>query len=338
MSVAIQFMLTSVGQLAVWNAKKNGLSLDLTHIQLGSGNRTPDGLEVALVQPQEAAAIAGGSQITPTQVRMAALFSSNAEYEIREIGLWAGNPATAGSVLVGYWSQAAGVLAIKAAGVDFVFSHDMVLDGAVPAGTLNILADTSQAPLLAMIAAHEAKANPHPQYALATDLTTVIPAGTEAFFATPTAPTGWLKENGAAVSRVAFARLFAAIGTRYGAGDGVNTFNVPDARGEFFRALDDGVALILVVSWGRPNPVRRYVSSRRTRRITCSLSCNSLGNILMRWSTSTRRCGNTCWGHTGLRAAMRAMLIRTARSGRATSRGSPASNTEGPQYENLLSL
>lgn len=55
-----------------------------------------------------------------------------------------------------------------------------------------------------------------------------------------TAPTGWLKANGAAVSRKAYANLFAAIGTIYGAGDGFNTFNLPDLRGEFVRGWDDG--------------------------------------------------------------------------------------------------
>ena len=55
-----------------------------------------------------------------------------------------------------------------------------------------------------------------------------------------TAPSGWLKANGAAVSRTAYASLFAAIGTTFGAGDGVNTFNLPDLRGEFIRGLDDG--------------------------------------------------------------------------------------------------
>lgn len=166
MSAVINFKLTAAGQLAAWNAKKTGLSLDLTHIQLGSGNRVPDGTEVALLQAKEFAVIGGGSQITSTQVRMAALFSSNLGYEIREVGLWAGNPANAGSVLVGYWSQAAGLLAVKVGGVDFMFSHDMVLDGALEAGSLNILADTAQAPLLGMIAAHEGKADPHPQYAV----------------------------------------------------------------------------------------------------------------------------------------------------------------------------
>jgi phage-related tail fiber protein len=55
-----------------------------------------------------------------------------------------------------------------------------------------------------------------------------------------TAPPGWLKANGAALSRTAYSQLFAVIGTTYGAGDGFNTFNLPDLRGEFVRGWDDG--------------------------------------------------------------------------------------------------
>lgn len=68
----------------------------------------------------------------------------------------------------------------------------------------------------------------------------MAPAGEVSYFARTTAPTGWLKANGAAVSRTAYADLFAAIGTAFGAGDGVNTFNLPDLRGEFLRGWDDG--------------------------------------------------------------------------------------------------
>ena len=66
------------------------------------------------------------------------------------------------------------------------------------------------------------------------------PAGTVIYTARSTAPTGYLKANGAAVSRSTYATLFAAIGTVYGAGDGSTTFNVPELRGEFARGLDDG--------------------------------------------------------------------------------------------------
>lgn len=64
--------------------------------------------------------------------------------------------------------------------------------------------------------------------------------GEVAFFARTTPPSGWLKANGAAISRTTYAALFAAIGTTFGAGDGRTTFNLPDLRGEFIRGLDDG--------------------------------------------------------------------------------------------------
>jgi len=49
-------------------------------------------------------------------------------------------------------------------------------------------------------------------------------------FAMPVAPAGWLACDGAAYSRVTYANLFAVIGTTFGGGDGVNTFNVPNAK------------------------------------------------------------------------------------------------------------
>lgn len=71
-------------------------------------------------------------------------------------------------------------------------------------------------------------------------LRALAPAGQVAHFARTSPPAGWLKCDGAAVSRATYARLFAAIGTTFGAGDGTTTFNLPDARGEFLRGLDDG--------------------------------------------------------------------------------------------------
>lgn len=62
----------------------------------------------------------------------------------------------------------------------------------------------------------------------------VIPAGAVLPFAR-VAPAGWLFCNGTAVSRSAYASLFAAIGTTFGAGNGSTTFNLPDLRDEFIR-------------------------------------------------------------------------------------------------------
>lgn len=49
--------------------------------------------------------------------------------------------------------------------------------------------------------------------------------------ANTSAPSGWQICDGTAISRAGNPRLFAAIGTTYGVGDGSTTFNVPDLRG-----------------------------------------------------------------------------------------------------------
>ena len=67
-----------------------------------------------------------------------------------------------------------------------------------------------------------------------------LPPGMVMYFANQTAPGGWLECNGTAVSRLIYDDLFDAIGTVYGAGDGITTFNLPDLRGEFVRGWDNG--------------------------------------------------------------------------------------------------
>ena len=54
------------------------------------------------------------------------------------------------------------------------------------------------------------------------DLSALIPPGTIIHYAGRTVPSGWLICNGANVSRTDYAALFAAIGTIYGAGNGVD--------------------------------------------------------------------------------------------------------------------
>ncbi|CAF4097021.1 unnamed protein product [Rotaria sordida] len=51
-------------------------------------------------------------------------------------------------------------------------------------------------------------------------------------------PARWLRCDGLPVSRTSYARLFSVIGTLYGGGDQVTTFNLPDFRGRFPLGLD----------------------------------------------------------------------------------------------------
>jgi microcystin-dependent protein len=52
-------------------------------------------------------------------------------------------------------------------------------------------------------------------------------------FGSATPPTGWVLCDGTAVSRVDFAALFSVIGTTWGAGDGLTTFNLPNLVDRF---------------------------------------------------------------------------------------------------------
>ena len=81
-----------------------------------------------------------------------------------------------------------------------------------------------------------------------------IPAGAVMPFAGNVAPAGWLKANGATVSRTTYPKLWAwAQGSgnlaasegakapgQFGPGNGSSTFSLPDLRGEFVRGLDEG--------------------------------------------------------------------------------------------------
>jgi microcystin-dependent protein len=95
--------------------------------------------------------------------------------------------------------------------------------------------------------------------------------GQVVYFARNTAPEGWLKCNGATISRTTYAELFNAIGTTFGAGDGESTFQLPDLRGEFIRGWDDGRG----VDSGRAFGVSQGDS---TKRPNTSFTTNNQGN------------------------------------------------------------
>lgn len=55
-----------------------------------------------------------------------------------------------------------------------------------------------------------------------------MPIGTVILFSGATIPQNYLVCDGSAISRQTYSDLFEAIGTVYGAGDGVDTFNIPN--------------------------------------------------------------------------------------------------------------
>ena len=63
-------------------------------------------------------------------------------------------------------------------------------------------------------------------------------SGMVGMFAGTSCPAGWVKADGSSMDAATFPGLYGAVGNTYG-GSGT-TFSVPDLRGEFLRAADDG--------------------------------------------------------------------------------------------------
>lgn len=80
-----------------------------------------------------------------------------------------------------------------------------------------------------------------------------VPTGAICFFATTAIPTGWLLCNGSNVSRTEYAALFAAIGTKFGAGDGSTTFTLPNLDERFIEGTTDTAKVGQYLEAGLPN-------------------------------------------------------------------------------------
>lgn len=66
-----------------------------------------------------------------------------------------------------------------------------------------------------------------------------LPTGSFIYFGGIDVPDGYLLCNGANVSRTTYANLFAVIGTKYGEGDGVTTFTLPNLDGRVLQGTND---------------------------------------------------------------------------------------------------
>ena len=81
----------------------------------------------------------------------------------------------------------------------------------------------------------------------------LFPTGIYGYMDTEDVPSGWLLCNGAAVSRTTYAKLFAAIGTRNGVGDGSTTFNLPNAHGRVLQGTTNVADVGKLIEAGLPN-------------------------------------------------------------------------------------
>ncbi|OXS23481.1 hypothetical protein CGU37_04375 [Pseudomonas fluorescens] len=101
---------TAKGLDEVLQAKNQGLKGEITHIGAGTGRYYPDGSEVALRDERQRVAIVDYEDLGNHQLRMAALFDGDGEYEIGEFGFY-----LASGTLLAVYSVAGKLLTYKAA-------------------------------------------------------------------------------------------------------------------------------------------------------------------------------------------------------------------------------
>lgn len=84
-------------------------------------------------------------------------------------------------------------------------------------------------------------------------LLSAVPTGTILPFAGKTVPSGFMACNGGTISRTTYAKLFAAIGTAWGAGDGSTTFKLPDWRNRTVMGANNANEVGTYLESGAPN-------------------------------------------------------------------------------------
>lgn len=80
-----------------------------------------------------------------------------------------------------------------------------------------------------------------------------LPVGFIVPFGGSSTMTGWLYCDGSAVSRTTYAKLYAAIGTNWGAGNGSTTFNIPNIADRVLQGASSTNPLGTYKSAGLPN-------------------------------------------------------------------------------------
>lgn len=128
------------------------------------------------------------------------------------------------------------------------------------------------------------------------DLTGQSQVGDIKFVTKNVAPSGWLKANGATLTRATYPALWAAVdpstGGAGGVGNGTTTFTIPDIRGEFIRGWDDS----------RGVDSGRVFGSAQADEFESHVHFQSVGNVDGRF-TATGSGGASTLGATNTGAA-----------------------------------
>lgn len=109
---------------------------------------------------------------------------------------------------------------------------------------------------------------------------------------------GYLLCNGQAVSRTGYSRLFSAIGTNFGDGDGNTTFNVPDYRGAFLRGFGGDSASSMYVKQDYQNSDHYHIFGANSGNNNGTFGASNAG-VSANMPDITQQSGVRGWNGSG---------------------------------------
>ena len=108
---------------------------------------------------------------------------------------------------------------------------------------------------------------------------TTTPVGTILPWSQATAPNGFLKCDGSAVSRATYAALFEVVGTTYGSGDGSTTFNIPNLTSRVPVAANTSTSVGQAGGLNKVTPTLNQNLAATAPQVTGAVTANVTGNV-----------------------------------------------------------
>lgn len=108
-------------------------------------------------------------------------------------------------------------------------------------------------------------------------LGSAIPSGVAFPYAGKTVPSGFMACNGGTISRTTYAKLFAAIGTAWGAGDGSTTFKLPDWRNRTVMGANSASEVGTYLESGAPNITGSFVAHYQGNPVSGAFQATGTG-------------------------------------------------------------
>ena len=160
-------LITTAGLNAAATAAGLSLTVNITHVAIGSGQYVPTVGQTALANLREVAPVlagaAQGSQITLTATFLASLYTG-AQYNVGEIGFYIGGPPGVGT-LFAVISSLTLASPLRGGGIttNYTPTFSIALSG-VPSGSVSVTFDPGAGAALVALNGHIAATDPHPGY------------------------------------------------------------------------------------------------------------------------------------------------------------------------------